>query len=184
MLVLSGEAGMGTRASGRPGWQRPRSGSTDPECRGVEAEASLSFAGLSERFPRGCSRRSGESLLLRAGGRSRSRSCSSSQASRPPIRTRSGSPCWTVRAHRAGPSRRARQRSVARSGVGGRAPDRVPAPSRRAARAARDLRLARTRREPDRARAFVPGRAARAVLAWPVEPRRSTACSKSGSAWS
>ena len=153
-------------------------------CRGVEAEASLSFTGLSELLgdvldevgpslapPR---RRALEvALLLVEPGETAPDPHAIGLAVLDVLRA-------LVRAG-TGP-RRARRRPVARPCVGGRAPDRVPASSRGADRAAGHAEAGTGDGEPGRARALVPERAARAADRRPADARRAcTACSRSGS---
>ena len=95
---LSGEAGIGKTILWEKGVDEgARRFGHVLTCRGVEAEASLSFAGLSELLTpvleEAC-----RSLLRRGGGRSRSRCCWSSRVNNRRIRTRSGWRCSTCSA--------------------------------------------------------------------------------------
>ena len=144
-------------------------------CRGVEAEASLSFAGLSELLapvfdeaaaslvpPR---RRALEvALLLVEPGDAAPDAHAIGLAVLDVLR---------VLAERRSGRRRARRSAVARSGIRRRAPDRAPAPARRARRTAGDGPGGAGPRQPGRARALVRRGATRAALDRPAQPRRA-----------
>ena len=126
------------RSFGRRASRRPRAASS-AFCRvgASRPRPRSSFAGLSDLLADVARRRGAVTRTARGGARSRSRSCSPSRATRLPIRAAIGLAfldAIRVLARAGTRARRARRRPMARLIVGRRAPDRAPAPARRAGR--------------------------------------------------